>query len=80
MQVLLDGPAQEFHIVGLFGLGDLLDVGCVTFAVFDLETGQQVFEAPGSVDAMDVTVEPGVTNRGRCERRILASSGPASRW
>ena len=75
VQVLLDGPAREFRIVGLFGLGDLLDVGGVTFAVFDLETGQQVFESPGSLDAVDVTVEPGVA-KATVERRILRELGP----
>lgn len=75
VQVLLDGPAREFKIVGLFGVGDRLDVGGVTFAVFDLATGQQVFEAPGSLDAINVTVDPGTSPRV-VERRIRTALGP----
>ncbi len=75
VQVLLDGPAREFRIVGIFGVGDRLDIGGVTFAVFDLETGQQVFEAPGSLDAINVTVEPGASEAAVAER-IVRAGGP----
>jgi putative ABC transport system permease protein len=76
VQVLLDGPAQRFEIVGLFGVGDRLDVGGVTFAVFDLATGQEVFAAPGALDAVNVTVEPGASVE-EVARRIQAAGGPA---
>ena len=45
VRVLLDGPAQAFRIVGLFGLGDRFDFGPVTFAAFDRETAQEAFDA-----------------------------------
>ncbi len=76
VQVLLDGPAQRFRIVGLFGVGERFDVGGVTFAVFDLETGQQVFEAFSTLDAVNVTVESGVSQqvvRDRIEAAVGAS-------
>ncbi len=62
VRVLLDGPAQEFRIVGLFGFGDRDDLG-VTFAAFDLETAQDAFDARGALDAVYVQREPGVRVR-----------------
>jgi putative ABC transport system permease protein len=58
VDVLLQGPKQRFVIVGLFGVGDRRDLGAVTFAAFDLGTAQQVFAAPGQLDAINVTAAP----------------------
>ncbi|HEX5587414.1 MAG TPA: FtsX-like permease family protein, partial [Acidimicrobiia bacterium] len=59
VRVLLDGPAREFEIVGLFGFGDRFDFGAVTLAAFDLDTAQEAFNAPGALDAVYVQAEPG---------------------
>jgi putative ABC transport system permease protein len=60
VRVLLTGPAQDFEIVGLFGFGDRVDIGALTYAAFDLETAQQAFGAPGQLDAINVVGTPGV--------------------
>lgn len=75
VDVLLEGPKERFEIVGLFGFGDRFDALAVTFAAFDLPTAQRVFDAPGQVDAVNVTTTPGVTDRevqGRLERELGA--------
>ncbi len=76
VRVLLQGPAREFWISGLFGFGDRVDLGAITFAAFDQETAQASVGAPGEVDAVNVVAEPGVrvgSLRGRLERAL----GPA---
>jgi putative ABC transport system permease protein len=60
VRVLLQGPAQQFTIVGLFGLKGQADLGGVTVAAFDLPTSERVLAAPGLVDAINVTTAPGV--------------------
>jgi putative ABC transport system permease protein len=61
VRVLLRGPAQDFTIVGLFGLGNRDDFGAVTFAAFDLRTAQRAFDAPNQLDRVYVQREPGVS-------------------
>jgi len=75
VDVLLQGPAEEFTIVGLFGFGDTLELGGLTFAAFDLATAQRVFDAPGAVDAVNVTAAPGVSN-DELASRLSATLGP----
>jgi putative ABC transport system permease protein len=76
VRVLLEGPAEQFRIVGLFGLGTRQDFGAVTFAAFDLTTAQEVFAARRSVDAVNVTAASGVDVRD-LRARIAAKIGPA---
>ncbi|MCJ7438555.1 MAG: FtsX-like permease family protein [Acidimicrobiia bacterium] len=59
VDVLLQGPKEQFTIVGLFGFGDKADLGAVTFGAFDLATAQRVLGAPGLLDAVNVTAAPG---------------------
>jgi putative ABC transport system permease protein len=71
--VLLQGPAERFRIVGLFGFGDRTDFGAVTFAAFDLPTAQRAFEAAGTLDRVYVQRDPHVSVnelRGRIERAL----------
>ena len=73
VRVLLQGPAREYRIVGLFGFGDRYDFGAVTFAAFDLETAQRVFDAPRVLDRIYVQREPDVPVRvlqARLERAL----------
>lgn len=73
VRVLLRGPAQNFRIVGLFGLGDRYDFGAVTFAAFDLRTAQQAFDAPGLLDRVYVQRDPDVPTQvlqARLERTL----------
>jgi putative ABC transport system permease protein len=76
VKVLLQGPAERFRLVGLFGFGDEFDLGGVTFAAFDLRTAQRVFAAPGLLDAVDMTARPGVSV-AELERRVDAALGGA---
>jgi putative ABC transport system permease protein len=59
VRVLLQGPAEQFRIVGLFQVGDRQDLGVVTGAAFDLATAQQAFDAQGALNAVYVQAAPG---------------------
>jgi putative ABC transport system permease protein len=75
VDVLLQGPKQRFAIVGLFALGDQADLGPITFAAFDLRTAQQVFGAPGQLDAAYVTLAPHA-RPDAVRSRLHAALGP----
>jgi putative ABC transport system permease protein len=75
VRVLLQGPQQRFRIVGLFGVGDRADLGAITFAAFDPHTAQQVFDAPGQLDAINVTARPG-TDLAPLKTRLEVALGP----
>jgi putative ABC transport system permease protein len=76
VRILLKGPAREFKIVGLFGLGSRIDAGGVTFAAFDVPTAQALFDAPGHVDAVNVTAAQGESVRA-LRTRLGGELGPA---
>jgi putative ABC transport system permease protein len=59
VRVQLEGPAQDFRLVGLFRIGNRDDFGAVSIAAFDPKTAQRVFDAPGLVDAVNVRLQPG---------------------
>jgi putative ABC transport system permease protein len=75
VRVLLQGPAQSFRIVGLFGFGTEFEFPA-TWAAFDLPTAQQAFAAEGELDAVDVIATPG-TNVAELRARIADELGPA---
>ncbi|MDQ6854463.1 MAG: ABC transporter permease, partial [Actinomycetota bacterium] len=75
VRVLLQGPAERFTIAGVFGLKGQADLGGVTVAAFDLRTSQRVLATPGVLDAINVTTDPGVTQR-ELSSRITAAVGP----
>lgn len=75
VRVLLQGPAREFRIVGLFRFGERTDLGAVTFAAFDLATAQDAVGAPGQVDAVYVVGERGL-EPGVLRARVAAALGP----
>jgi putative ABC transport system permease protein len=68
VRVLLTGPARELRISGLFGFGDRVDLGAMTFAAFDLPTAQEAVGAPGEVDAVNVVGDPDVPVRALRDR------------
>jgi len=74
VRVLLQGPAEEFRIVGLFQVGDRPDLGVVTGAAFDLATAQQAFDAGGALNAVYVQAAPG-QNLTALRQRIETSLG-----
>jgi putative ABC transport system permease protein len=61
VDVLSSGPKEKFDLVGVFTLGDTGEVGPLSFAAFDLPTAQRIMAAPGLLDAVYVTGEPGVS-------------------
>ncbi|MFI5042619.1 MAG: ABC transporter permease, partial [Acidimicrobiales bacterium] len=75
VRILLDGPARDFRIVGLFGFGDRDDFGAVTFAAFDLPTAQAAFGAQGSLDAVYVQRDPSVSTAA-LQARLQTTLGP----
>lgn len=75
VEVQLQGPVEEFEIVGLFGLGDRVEFGGLTFAAFSLETAQRVLASPGAVDFVAVTAAPDVAV-DELRARLQATLGP----
>lgn len=54
------GGDQDFELVGIAGFGNLDNLGGATFALFDLETTQDVLGRPGKLTSAVVQVTPGV--------------------
>ncbi len=50
---------REFTLVGIAGFGEADNIGGATFALFDLETTQEVLEREGQLDGAFVQAEPG---------------------
>jgi putative ABC transport system permease protein len=75
VRVLLQGPAQQFRIVGFFGLKGQADLGGVTVAAFDLPTSERALASPGVIDAINVTRSPGIP-AAEVAGRIEAALGP----
>jgi putative ABC transport system permease protein len=57
--ILLNGPVQNFQVVGLVGLGDSDNIAGATMAVFDLSTAQRVLNKVGVYDSIEVGAAPG---------------------
>ena len=60
IQILFEESTQEFEVAGLAGFGEVDSLGGATFALFDLETAQQVLGREGEVDTIYVRAEEGV--------------------
>ncbi|HEY4402821.1 MAG TPA: ABC transporter permease, partial [Acidimicrobiia bacterium] len=75
VRVLLQGPAQQFTIVGLFALKGQADLGGVTVAAFDLPTSERVLASPGALDAIYVTTDAGAA-AGTVARNLQSALGP----
>jgi putative ABC transport system permease protein len=75
VRVLLQGPAQRFRIVALFGFGTTTQFPA-TWAAFDLPTAQQAFAAVGELDAVNVVATPG-TDVATLQSRIAETLGPS---
>jgi putative ABC transport system permease protein len=59
--VLLQGPSMQATIVGIARFGSADNLGGATLVAFDVKTAQQVFDAPGVFDTIDVAAQPGVS-------------------
>ena len=64
IKVLFQGPTQEFTVVGTVGYGDgITDLGGTTSAYFATATAQQVLGSPDEFDSIDVSADPGVSQK-----------------
>jgi putative ABC transport system permease protein len=63
------GPAQEAEVTGIATFGDVDSIGTATFALFDLEAAQALFDKQGGYDEILVAGDDGV-------RRALADALP----
>lgn len=61
INVLFQGPTQEFTVVGIVGFGGEQDLGGTTSAYFDVATAQRVLGTPGFFDTIDVGADQGVS-------------------
>jgi len=55
------GPVQPFEVVGIAKYGAVESLGSATFAVFELEAAQQLFDKQGKLDAISVAATPGTS-------------------
>ena len=68
IKVLLQGPTQEFTVVGTVGFGGEKNLGGTTSAYFDTSTAQKLLGTPGSFDAIDVSADSGVSQTELAQR------------
>lgn len=59
--ILLQGPPQEFEIVGVVKFGRADSPLGASLAIFELTTGQELMAEPGMVDVIDVVAADGVS-------------------
>ena len=68
IKVLLQGPTQEFTVVGTVGFGGEKNLGGTTSAYFDTATAQKLLGTPGYFDAINVAADDGVSQSALAER------------
>lgn len=56
--MVISGPKQDFTLVGSLGFGEADNLLGTSWAVFDLRTAQELLDAAGLVDAIEITIEP----------------------
>ena len=61
VQILFEGPPQEFKLVGLAGFGQADNIGGATSAIFTLPTAQRVLDREGQLDSIQVQAEEGLS-------------------
>lgn len=71
VQILFEGPPEEFTIAGIAGFGDADNLAGATLALFELDTAQRVLGKIGLFDSIFVSAEEGVA-AGQLRARIAA--------
>jgi putative ABC transport system permease protein len=61
IDVLFQGPPEEFTVVGIVGYGEEDDLGGASSAYFDMATAQRVLAKDGAYDSILIRAEDGVT-------------------
>jgi len=64
VQILFEGPPEEFKLVGLAGFGQADNIGGATSAIFTLPTAQRVLDREGQLDSIQVQAEEGLSPGG----------------
>ncbi|CAN5211234.1 ABC transporter permease [soil metagenome] len=72
VQVILEGPSEEFTIVGIVGFGVADNLGGATLSAFEIDTAQRIFNAEDGFDQIAVAAEDGVSPAD-LRRRIAAT-------
>ena len=72
------GPARSFRVSGIVRFGEVKALGMATMALFDLPTGQSLFDRRGRVDSVLTAAAPG-TSAGTLRARIARELGPSAR-
>ena len=76
VRVQARGPVHTFTVSGIATFGSVKSIGTATFAVFDLQTAQQLFGEPGRYDSILVGGRPGVAPAA--VRSAIAAAIPPS--
>ncbi len=61
IEIATDGPTQTFEIVGVAKFGSVDSIGGATFALFDTQTAQALFDKRGEFDGLSVTARGDLT-------------------
>ena len=62
IQVLFQGPARTFTVVGAVGYGEADDLGGATAAYFELETAQRLLGSEGAFSSVIANADAGTTS------------------
>jgi putative ABC transport system permease protein len=73
IRIVLQGPAQDFRVVGIVKVGSADNLAGATLALFDVDTAHRVLDRPGTFDAIDVKATGGTQTAVR--NRIDAALG-----
>ena len=55
------GPVERYEITGVARFGSVDSIGAATFAVFDVQTAQALFQKDGQFDSISVAAKDGVS-------------------
>jgi putative ABC transport system permease protein len=69
VKAFADGPVQTYRVSGIVTFGDADTVANSTISVFDLKTGQELFDKRGKFDVIRVGANPG-TSEAELVRQI----------
>jgi putative ABC transport system permease protein len=61
VRAFADGPARQYEVSGIVRFGTVDSIGGASITVFDLETGQTLFDKRGKLDLIRVSADDGVT-------------------
>lgn len=78
IRIAADGAARPFRVSGIVRFGEVRALGTATMALFDLPTGQALFERRGRVDSVLAAAAPG-TSASALRARLARELGPSAR-